>query len=83
LAATALSDMQSRADYNKTYGKGSIYEDYMKQMVEGLRIQNEMYQYQLDNPLDIESMNVAPTSMPITSQYPNFFNSYFQQSTNQ
>lgn len=83
LAATALSDMQSRADYNKTYGKGSIYEDYMKQMVEGLRIQNEMYQYQLDNPLDIESMNVAPTSMPMTSQYPNFFNPYFQQPTNQ
>lgn len=83
LAATALSDMQSRADYNKTYGKGSIYEDYMKQMTEGLRLQNEMYQYQLDNPLDIESMNVAPTSMPMTSQYPNFFNPYFQQPTNQ
>lgn len=82
LAATALSDMQSRADYNKTYGKGSIYEDYMKQMVEGLRLQNEIYQYQLDNPLDIESMNVAPTSMPMTSQYPNFFNPYFQQPTN-
>lgn len=60
LAATALSDMQSRADYNKTYGKGSIYEDYMKQMVEGLRIQNDIYQNQLNTPFDLAQGTYAP-----------------------
>jgi hypothetical protein len=83
LAATALSDMQGRADYNKTYGSGSIYEDYMKQMKEGLRLQNEMYQYQLDNPVNLEGGNFAPQSMPTNVQYPNFLNTYFQQSGNQ
>ena len=83
LAATALSDMQGRADYNKTYGSGSIYEDYMKQMKEGLRLQNEMYQYQLDNPVNLEGSNFAPQSMPTNVQYPNFLNTYFQQSGNQ
>ena len=63
LAATALSDMQARADYNKTYGKGSIYEDYMKQMTEGLRLQNERYQYQLDNPLDLTQGTYAPQQL--------------------
>ena len=63
LAATALSDMQERADYNKTYGSGSIYEDYMKQMTEGLRLQNEMYQYQLQNPLDLTQGTYAPQSI--------------------
>jgi hypothetical protein len=63
LAATALSDMQGRADYNKTYGSGSIYEDYMKQMTEGLSLQNEIYQYQLSTPLDLESGTYAPQSI--------------------
>jgi len=86
LAATALSDMQARADYNKTYGKGSIYEDYMKQMVEGLRLQNEMYQYQLDNPPDFTQGTFAPqqlSTQTAVSPYtaPMFFyNPYFQQS---
>jgi len=85
LAATALSDMQARADYNKTYGKGSIYEDYMKQMVEGLRLQNEMYQYQLDNPPDFTQGTFAPqqlsTDVAVSPQNaPMYFsNSFFQQ----
>jgi hypothetical protein len=68
LAATALSDMQGRADYNKTYGSGSIYEDYMKQMTEGLRLQNEIYQYQLEHPLDLESGTYAPPSISTDTQ---------------
>ena len=85
LAATALSDMQARADYNKTYGKGSIYEDYMKQMVEGVRLQNEMYQYQLDNPPDFTQGTFAPqqlsTDVAVSPQNaPMYFsNSFFQQ----
>ena len=55
----------------------------MKQMKEGLRLQNEMYQYQLDNPVNLEGGNFAPQSMPTNVQYPNFLNTYFQQSGNQ
>jgi hypothetical protein len=68
LAATALSDMQGRADYNKTYGSGSIYEDYMKQMTEGLSLQNEIYQNQLKTPLDLESGTYAPPSISTDTQ---------------
>ena len=85
LAATALSDMQGRAEYNKTYGEGSIYEDYMKQMTEGLRLQNERYQYQLDNPLDLSQGTYAPqqlsTDVAVSPQngFQYFSNSFFQQ----
>ena len=87
LAATALSDMQARADYNKTYGKGSIYEDYMKQMTEGLRLQNERYQYQLDNPLDLTQGTYAPrqlsTDVAVSPQNFRFYDdTYFNYNPN-
>lgn len=71
LAADALSNIQGRADYEKTYGKGSIYDQFMQSQLKGVDLQNELLQYQIDNPPQIENMTNNPTTFDM-GNYPQF-----------
>lgn len=79
LAADALSNIQSRSDYNKAYGEGSIYDQYQKSLLEGQNYQNEILKYQLENPLDINSIQISPNVINPNAQIPNYYNQYYGQ----
>lgn len=69
LAADAFSNIQSRSDYNKAYGKGSVYDKYQTSLLQGQEYLNDIYKYQSDawkilsefNPLTIDSNSQLPS----------------------
>lgn len=74
LAADAMSNIDNRMEYNKTYGKGSVYERYMKQLEEGVGLQNDILRYQTENPPEVIAPNIQTIPM---SPVPNFYGTYF------
>ncbi len=76
LAADALSNIQSRRDYNQAYGDDSIYGQYQKSLLEGQEYQNSLLKYQLDHPLDINSLQIQPD---VVNPLPNFTQTYAGQ----
>ena len=79
LAADALSNIQSRRDYNDAYGDNSIYGQYQKSLLEGQEYQNQILKYQLENPLDINSIQISPNVINPNAQIPNYYNTYYGQ----
>lgn len=70
LAADAFSNIQSRSDYNKAYGKGSVYDKYQTSLLQGQEYLNDIYKYQLDNPVPLPEYNPI-TAPPTIPQYQN------------
>jgi len=77
LAADALSNIQSRRDYEQAYGDDSIYGQYQKSLLEGQEYQNEILRWQASHPLDLNSFQFSPKTMDINTQIPNFYGTYF------
>lgn len=76
LAADAFSNIQSRADYNQAYGKGSVYDKYQTSLLQGQNYLNDIYKYQTENPVPL------PEYKPIivTDQFiPQYQNQYTNQ----
>lgn len=74
LAADALSNIDERREYNRSYGNGSIYEQYMQQLNEGVGLQNDILRYQKDNPPEVIAPNIQTVPM---SPVPNFYGTYY------
>ena len=79
LAADALSNIQSRRDYEQAYGDDSIYGQYQKSLLEGQEYQNQILKYQLENPLDLNSIQISPNVINPNAQIPNYYNQYYGQ----
>lgn len=77
LAADALSNIQSRRDYEQAYGDDSIYGQYQKSLLEGQEYQNEILRWQASHPLDLNSFQFAPQTINPNTQIPNFYGTYF------
>jgi len=74
LAADAFSNIQSRSDYNKAYGKGSVYDKYQTSLLQGQEYLNDIYKYQMENPVPLPEYNpiIAPPTIPqYQNQYTN------------
>jgi hypothetical protein len=49
LASDAISDLNNRAQYNKAYGKNSVFAQYQGSMLKNIQDQNALLQMQLQN----------------------------------
>lgn len=74
LAADAFSNIQSRSDYNKAYGKGSVYDKYQTSLLQWQEYLNDIYKYQMENPVPLPEFN--PLTIDSNSQLPSLLGTW-------
>ncbi len=74
LAADAFSNIQSRADYNQAYGKGSVYDKYQTSLLQGQQYLNDILKYQQEEGIALPDFN--PQTINPNAQIPQYMSMY-------